>query len=312
MPEKIGRIAVIGGANMDIGGFPTGALTQGESNPGQVRLSPGGVGRNIAENCALLGLEVELVTALGSDNHGRMLLEDCQAKGIGTSGCIVVPDGHTSVYLFIGDARGDMHCAISDMEVQSELTPERIAPRLALLNAMDAVVVDTNLSEETLVYLVQQVRVPLFADTVSAAKAIRLRRCLPHLFCIKPNRMEASMLAGLPIRDAMDASQAAQRLNQSGVQRVYLTMGTQGALYAENGRCSFLRCIPSTAVNATGAGDAFTAALVWAHCEGLGPKESGIAGMAAAMIAVNAMDTVNPQMNRAALIRKMTDLTNMI
>ena len=59
MPLRRGKIAVVGGANMDIGGFPSAALVPGDSNPGQVRMSVGGVGRNIAENAARLGLEVE-------------------------------------------------------------------------------------------------------------------------------------------------------------------------------------------------------------------------------------------------------------
>ena len=48
-------IAVIGSANMDIGGYPEGPLAAGDSNPGRVRLSVGGVGCNIARNLALLG-----------------------------------------------------------------------------------------------------------------------------------------------------------------------------------------------------------------------------------------------------------------
>ncbi len=309
MAEMRQRIAVIGGSNVDIGGFPDGVLIQKDSNPGQVRLSPGGAGRNIAENAARLGLEVELFTALGNDSNGRMLLEDCRSKGIGTKGCITVSEGHTSVYLFIDDARGDMCCAISDMEIQNILIPDRIAPYLTMLNAMDAVVIDANLPEETIFYLSKELHVPIFADTVSAAKAIRLRRALPRIFCLKPNRMEAELLAGIPIRDAMDASEAARQLNLAGAKRVYLTMGTQGALYAENGRCGFLPYTSCNAVNATGAGDAFTAALVWAYCEGLSVRESGIAGTAAAMIAVNSMDTVNPEMSRAHLIEKMRELS---
>lgn len=308
MPEKRGRIAVIGGANVDIGGFPAGVLVDRDSNPGEVRLSSGGVGRNIAENAALLGLEVQLITALGNDSYGRMLLDDCRAKGIGTEGCVSVSDGHTSVYLFIDDAQGNMYCAISDMEIQSALTPERIAPQMNMLNAMDAVVVEANLSEETLLYLAGELRVPIFADPVSAAKAMRLRRILPQVFCIKPNRMEAELLAGLPVRNVMDASEAARQLNVSGVRRVYLTLGTQGALYAEDCHCSFLRCAPSSTVNATGAGDAFTAALVWAYCEGMDAQQSGVAGMAAAAIAVHSMDTVNPAMSRAQLLQKMSQL----
>jgi len=307
MPDKRGRIAVIGGANMDIGGFPKGALVAGDSNPGMVRMSAGGVGRNIAENAARLGLEVELISALGSDANGRALLEDCREKHIGTSGCLIEKDKRTSVYLFLGDARGDMHCAINDMEIQDGLLPERLADKLDMINSMDAVVIDANLPAETIVYLGQNIRVPVFADAVSLAKCAKLRPVLGNLFCLKPNRMEAELLAGMQIRDALDAAEAARRIVAAGLKRIYITMGEHGAVCADAGHCIFLPNHTRSLVNTTGAGDAFTAALVWAYCEGMDLKESGMAGMAAADIALNAMETVSPDMNRNNLKKRIAD-----
>ena len=75
------RIAVVGGANMDIGGFPSARLVMGDSNPGKVRMTLGGVGRNIAENLSRLGLEVHLITALGNDTNGHAIINDCREKG---------------------------------------------------------------------------------------------------------------------------------------------------------------------------------------------------------------------------------------
>ena len=52
------KCAVIGAANIDIGGFPAAALAGGDSNPGRVTLSAGGVGRNIACALARLGAQI--------------------------------------------------------------------------------------------------------------------------------------------------------------------------------------------------------------------------------------------------------------
>ena len=49
-------VTVVGGMNMDIGGRPYKTLVGKDSNPGAVRMSPGGVGRNIAHNMSLIGL----------------------------------------------------------------------------------------------------------------------------------------------------------------------------------------------------------------------------------------------------------------
>ena len=116
------------------------------------------------------------------------------------------------------------------------------------------------------------------------------------------------MLTGVQIRDVVDAAEAAKRLNDAGVRRVYLSMGLQGALCAEDGHCTFLPCPARGTVNATGAGDAFTAALVWAHCEGMDLRESGIAGMAAAAIAAAAVETVSPEMSRKQLMRSIAEM----
>ena len=303
------RIAVIGGANMDIGGFPADALRPGDSNPGHVRMSVGGVGRNIAENAARLGLETQLISAIGDDANGRAILEDCRAKGIRTDGCRI-GGGRTSVYLFIGNAQGDMHCAINDMDIQQALTPEFLASGIDVLNAMDAVAMDANLPEESIRFLAESLRVPLFADAVSVAKAGKLRDVLGRLHCLKPNRLEAELLTGMRIQSAADAKAAAQRLNDAGVRRVFLTLGLEGAVCAEDGVCRFLPCAPGGARNATGAGDALMAALIWAHCEGLDLLESGIAGMAAAKIAVEAMETVSPEMSRENLIQRMAEFSD--
>ena len=308
MPEAGARIAVIGGANMDIGGFPDAALRMGDSNPGRVRMSPGGVGRNIAENAARLGLDAALISAIGEDMNGRILLEDCRAKGIRTDGCRIVSGSHTSVYLYVADGQGDMHCAVNDMEIQRMLTPEFLAPRIDALNAMDAVAMDANLPEETIRFLAEALTAPLFADAVSAAKVEKLRCALEHLHCLKPNRLEAELLTGMEIRGIADAAEAARRLNGAGVRRVYLTLGTQGAVCAEDGECRFLPCAAREAVNATGAGDAFTAALLWAHCAGFGLADGGRAGMAAAGIAASAAETVSPEMNRENLMKAMAGI----
>lgn len=309
MPGKRRRIAVIGGANMDIGGFPNATLVAGDSNPGCVRMSAGGVGRNIAENAARMGLSVELITALGDDANGQTLLQDCGEKKIGTSHCLIEKGSRTSVYLFIDDARGDMHCAINDMQIQENILPGRLAAHLELLNSVDAVVMDANLPEETIAWLGANLSVPIFADTVSVAKAPKLRRSLDKIHCLKPNHMEAEVLSGVQIRDAMDALEAAKRLVEMGVKQVYITMGEKGAVCGDAVQCAYLPCMTRTLVNTTGAGDAFTAALVWAHCEGLGLKQAGLAGMAAADIALNAMETVSPEMSELKLKRRIADFS---
>ena len=75
-------VTVVGGMNMDIGGWPGEELVAQDSNPGRVRMSPGGVGRNIAHNMSLMGLDVRLLTAFGDDVYAQKLAAVCGELGI--------------------------------------------------------------------------------------------------------------------------------------------------------------------------------------------------------------------------------------
>ena len=72
-------IAVVGGMNVDIGGRPARRPVLRDSNPGRVSIRPGGVGRNIAHDLRLLGMEVRMLSAVGDDGHGALLLRSCAA-----------------------------------------------------------------------------------------------------------------------------------------------------------------------------------------------------------------------------------------
>ena len=76
---------VVGAVNVDVGGIPRQALVKGDSNPGTVRTTLGGVGRNIAHNMALLGLDTRMITALGDDLYARRITASCAELGIDLS-----------------------------------------------------------------------------------------------------------------------------------------------------------------------------------------------------------------------------------
>ena len=175
-------VVVVGGVNLDIGGRPHGELVAADSNPGQVRMSLGGVGRNIAHNMALMGLDVRMLTAFGDDMNAQRIAASCGELGIDISQCLTVPGGATSTYLFITDGHGDMALAVSDMEIYEHVTPAFLAGRARLLQNAQLLVVDTNIPAQSIAWLAENIRLPIFADPVSTAKAEKLRPVVeaPH------------------------------------------------------------------------------------------------------------------------------------
>ena len=146
-------VAGIGGANVDIHGQSLAPLIMRDSNPGRLHVSVGGVTRNILDNLTRLGEKCELVSAVGGDVYGRMLLDSCAGLGVGTRGLLVREDHPSSSYISIMDSEGDMLVAMSDMRVLSAIDADFVAQRMDLLNAAPVVVCDGNLPAGALEYL---------------------------------------------------------------------------------------------------------------------------------------------------------------
>jgi len=118
-------IAAIGGANIDIHGKSNKALRGKDSNPGTVHTSAGGVARNVAENLARLGVDCRLISAIGDDHYGQMLMRLCREAGIDMQYVQEFASAATSTYLSVLDDTGDMPVAVADMSIIDNLSAER-------------------------------------------------------------------------------------------------------------------------------------------------------------------------------------------
>ena len=298
---------VIGAVNMDMSGTPAGPLRPGDSNPGRVMLSPGGVGRNIAENLRLLGRPVSLITIMGDDPYASVIREHCLNVGIDLQYSFIEPAGRTSVYLCVNEQNGDLNAAVSDMDICDELTPAKLEPLLPVLNHGAMVVADANLPEETLAWIAKNITVPIAADPVSVSKASRLRPLLSRLTLLKPNIPEAELLTGMAIQGDLNLSRAADALHRLGVRRVYLSLGDRG-VWADDMRDggALLPCIPGVIVNTTGCGDAFVAAAADAYLTGLNTMEGARRALAAAAICAEDPSAVSPRLSPEAIDLKLS------
>ena len=86
-------------------------------------------------------------------------------------------------------------------------------------------VIDTNIPAESIAYLAENCKVPIFADPVSTAKAVKLQPVLGRLHTLKPNRIEAELLSGVAITDEASLRAAADALLATGLHRVFISLG---------------------------------------------------------------------------------------
>ena len=298
-------VVVVGGANVDICGRSWDPLVPEDSNPGLVSMSIGGVGRNIAHNLSLLGADVRMLTACGDDLYGQRLCTASTAAGIDMSHVLKLRDERTSTYLYITGPDGDMALAVSDMTICERITPDYLAANLTLLQNARAVVCDTNIPAESLLWLAEHCTAPLFCDPVSTIKAEKLRPILGRIHTLKPNRLEAELLSGIPIRDQGDVEKAADKLLSTGLRRVFISLGGDGIYAATHNSSIWMENLPCRMVNTTGCGDSAMAALVWAALEGLDLESTVRAALAAGSITIESPETISPQMSEEALRERM-------
>ena len=281
-------VVVIGGANIDIHGKSHAELKAQDSNPGSVLMSAGGVGRNIAENLARLGVDARLISAIGNDQHGDVLMRLSREAGVDMQHVLQLASLPTSTYLSVIDASGDMQVAINDMRIIDELTAERVRPHKAMLGQAALLVLDTNLPEDALAWLTGAFAdKPIFCDTVSAAKAAKIEPYLGAIHTLKVSASEASALTGLETRTQIQLAKVAVRLHAAGVDRVFITRGAKGVFYSADGEQGTLIVSRQHAQNTGGAGDAFVAALAYAWLQGWSLADTLPFALAAAELTVS-------------------------
>jgi pseudouridine kinase len=295
------HILVVGAAGLDTKGRADGSLQPGTSNPGSIRISVGGVARNVAENLARLGEHPILLSAVGADRSGRRIREQATDAGVDMSYLIESPDHHTGAYLAVYNQNGDLSISIDDMALLSVITPAVVYARRKLVRDAAMVFLDANLSPQTikiLMRLAAKYRVPISADPTSASLAERLKPHLPDLFMVTPDLPEAEALCGRPLRNTRGQGiAAAKRLVAMGVQVAIVTLAELGVCYATSMGSGHVPAVKTQVVDRTGAGDALTAGVLFGLLNDFPIDEAVRLGASAAALTLQYYESVCPDLS---------------
>jgi pseudouridine kinase len=264
-----GSVLVIGAAGLDIVGRPKDTLILGTSNPSVIRDSFGGVARNVSENLARLGQATILISAVGQDGTGSLLLEQAQAAGIDINHVLRVHNQSTGTYFAVLDPRNRLQIAFDDMAIMSALSPAYIESKSELFEKASLVFMDANLSKQTIrkvFSLARKSNIPVVADPTSTKLADKILPYLPRLKMVTPNVDEAEILCGFKIdrTDQGDAIEATKCLVSKGVEIAILAVANIGVCYATFETSGYIPAITTAIVDPTGGGDALTSAVLFA------------------------------------------------
>ena len=307
-------VVVIGAANIDIGGTAYNELIPADSNQGKITIGFGGVGRNIAYDLALLGVNTVLITAVGDDTLGKDLIDRCREAGINTDHIKVIPDCHSSMYIYINNCNGDMELALSHVDSVRNITPDYIDSLSDVINNAQAVMTDCNISQETFFHLKSICKVPLYVDPVSVTHADKIKNHLEGIDTIKPNMLEAEYLTDIKIEYEEDYKMAALDIISQGVNKVFISMGDRGMLAASGEDVYIVERYPADVVSTTGAGDAATAAILWSYIS-LGETDiinEARAANATASLTIESSQTTNPELSSSVIKERLSEFKNKV
>ena len=288
---------VFGIAIYDIFGFSYATYRPYDSNPGKVKVSCGGVCRNIAENMSLVGTNTQFISILGDDEKGKDILRLAEKVGLDMSNTLIVHGGSTPTYMAILDENGEMVSAVVDTKLANEFSKEALSERASIIENAEYMFLGAD-NPPFIEHIVTtyQGKTKFVLDPVSAAKAARIKHLLHYFHTVKPNRHEAEVLCGFEVKTYEDARKAGAYLRGLGVQNVFISLDVDGVYYNDGKEEGIIKANALEVINVTGAGDAFVAGIGAGYMANKSTVEIVKYAIAMSNITIAHEETINPNM----------------
>jgi ribokinase len=269
------RIAVVGSANTDLITFSDAFPRPGETIFGQnFDLGFGGKGANQAIAARLCGAEVVMVARVGNDLFGEATINNFKSFGIDTTNVKIVPGVPTGVAPIFVDPSGQNRIIVVK-GANDRLLPADVDAAAPQLRGVDTIILQFEIPLETIYHTVRFARANKIRCIVNPAPALPadLAQLAAADYFI-PNETEAELIGGHPVQTVEDAVGCARALLQKGFRKVVLTLGARGSLLADERGAVHVPPYAVTAVDSTGAGDAFIGSLAVFLAEGAPEKQA--------------------------------------
>ncbi|MCL2287385.1 MAG: ribokinase [Firmicutes bacterium] len=255
------KILVVGSINMDLL-----LLTNRMPLPGETMLSekyqfgPGGKGANQAVACAMLGGDTTFVCKIGEDAFGEQLRRSLTDKGVGVDFVSTNPGKQSGFCVIMLEEGGNNRLIV---HLASNLDISKTDIDRAFEQDYDGMLIQFEISEDIVIYACEKARskgIPFIVDTGPAIN-FPLEK-IYGMEILSPNETETAALCGITPTNETECKEAAELLSKrSGAKHIVLKMGDKGAMHYQNGQITHYPARKVEAVDATAAGDVFTAAM---------------------------------------------------
>lgn len=248
-------VICIGAALVDELFHATSEMLLATTNDATVTKTAGGVSRNIAQQLALLGVPVQLITVVGNDSDGEWLKQSCREAGVQLD-ALLTKEGLTGKYTGILNVDGSLFSAFLTNSAVHLITPEHLNTHRSLLEKASYILADANISVDTAEWLMAfctEQGIPFILEPVSVPPARKFRHVdMKGLYLITPNEDE------LPVMCSEQASMTQMQIEElleRGVQQIWLHNGKMGSALYKKDKAITLHAPDIEVVDCTGAGD---------------------------------------------------------
>ncbi|MCR4424699.1 MAG: ribokinase [Firmicutes bacterium] len=283
-------IVVVGSLNMDLTVKVKCLPSRFETVMGRdFQTTPGGKGANQAVAAARLGASVAMIGRVGEDAYGANLLANLANSGVDVSGVVADPEAPTGIALITVDDAG-ANTIVVVPGANSKCSPRDVEARSGSIGHAKAVVAQLEVETDTVVAAFRAARAEGVATVLNPAPAPHSplpRALLEHADFIIPNEVEAGALSGMRVSCPDEALEAARVLHTLGPERVIITLGSQGSVFAGPEGEIRMPAYRVNAIDSTAAGDAFIGAFTVALIDGMSIRDCLAFGSAAGALAAS-------------------------
>lgn len=256
------RVVVVGSANVDLTTFTDQFPRPGETIFGKdFHLGFGGKGANQAFAARRCGAEVTMIARVGDDLFGQATVDNFVSAGIDAKHVVITPGVSSGVAPIFVDSAGQNRILVVK-GANDRLSPADVDAAAEAIREADFVITQLEIPLETVFYTLEFAQREGIRSILNPAPGhcLDFERIKAASFVI-PNETEAETMTGLPLAGPEDAVSCAKFLLDKGLPQVIITLGGNGSLYADGSSTTAVPAFEVSAVDSTGAGDAFIGSL---------------------------------------------------
>ncbi|OMF21783.1 ribokinase [Paenibacillus sp. FSL H8-0548] len=259
------KICVIGSCAMDLVVTSTKRPHAGETVLGDnFSTVPGGKGANQAIAAARLGAHVTMIGCIGEDFYGKAIIDNLISNNVTITfvdSTSDVSSGTAHIILAEGD-----NSIIVVKGANDKVSPALVEKALDTIKTVDMVLVQQEIPEETVCYvsdICHRFKIPLLLNPAPARTISKT--VIENAAYLTPNEHECAVL--FPEYTTTEALRKYPN-------KLFITEGSKGVRYYDGEQEVLVPTYKVNAIDTTGAGDTFNAALAVALAEGSSTQQS--------------------------------------